>query len=270
MPPACRSVRVRLLQNLDNVLITAAQPPIVQASGTPEAHRLNVPSGTEVAITLAGSGWQAGGVDLGIGEELHIRPAFDGGVRVNGHAYRGTYRLVAVSPGRFDVINDVDLDSYLKGVIAREMPSRWDIEAYKAQAIAARTYALYEVATAGSRYWHVYDDTRSQVYGGMASETSKAVQAVEQTSGVVLAYGPLGRERIFKAYFSSCCGGIGQSAADALGDADIPPLTERNVGALCNASPHFNWGPVAFSKAELTRRVRAWARGATDRRRTSR
>jgi stage II sporulation protein D len=251
-------VRVKLLEKQDQIVLTAAQPPVVRASADPSAHRLNIPGGSSVAITLAPQGWQAGGVDLGAGNELHIQPAFDGGLRVNGQGYRGVYRLVVVAPGKFDVINDVDIDSYLKGVIPREMPSRWDMEAYKAQTIAARTYAMYDVAVAGNRYFHVYDDTRSQVYGGIAAETSKSVQSVDQTAGVVLAYGPSGRERIFHAYFSSCCGGIGQSAADALGEADIPPLGERNVGSLCNSSPRFNWPPVVLRKDDLTRRVRAW------------
>jgi len=252
-------VRVKLLQNQDQVTLTAAQPPIVHVTASPDAKRLNLPDGSSVSIRLAPAGWQAGGVDLGAGEELRIRPAFEGGLRVNGQAHRGEYRLVATSPGKFDVINDVDVDSYLKGVLPREMPSRWDLEAYKAQAIAARTYALYEVASAESdRSFHVYADTRSQVYGGIAAETAKSVQAADETAGVVLAYGPKGREKIFKAYFSSCCGGIGQSAADAMGDADIPPLAARNVGTNCNASPRFNWPPVVIPKDELTRRIRIW------------
>jgi stage II sporulation protein D len=252
-------VRVKLLQNQEQVVFTAAKPPVVQVSSNTHANRLKVPDGSSVSIRLAPAGWQAGGVDLGAGEELLIRPAFDGGLRVNGQAHRGEYRLVATAPGRFDVINDVDIDSYLKGVLPREMPTRWDIEAYKAQAIAARTYALYEVAGAGSdRSWHVYADTRSQVYGGIDAETAKSVAAADETAGVVLAYGPKGREKIFKAYFSSCCGGIGQSAADAMGDADIPPLSARNVGANCNASPRFNWAPVVIPKTELTRRIRIW------------
>jgi stage II sporulation protein D len=123
----------------------------------------------------------------------------------------------------------------------------------------ARTYALYEARTAGiGRHYDVTDDTRSQVYGGIASETPKSRDAVLHTEGIVVAYGPRGNERIFKAYFSSCCGGVGQSAADAFGDPDIPPLREKRAGNLCNASPRFNWGPVVISKDELTRRIRAW------------
>jgi stage II sporulation protein D len=113
--------------------------------------------------------------------------------------------------------------------------------------------------TAGvGRYWDVYPDERSQVYGGIGGENGSSRAASDATRGVVVAYGPKGQERIFKAYFSSCCGGITQSAADAFGDAKSEPLSDQNVGNRCNASPKFNWGPVVVKKDELTRRFRAW------------
>ena len=68
-------------------------------------------------------------------------------------------------------------------------------------------------------------------------------------------FGPPGQEKIFKAYFSSCCGGITQSATDAFGDPYIPPLSDQNVQNLCNASPRFNWGPIVIAKSELTSEV---------------
>jgi stage II sporulation protein D len=94
------------------------------------------------------------------------------------------------------------------------------------------------------------------VYGGIAAETSKSREAVDATRGIVVAFGPEGREKIFKTYFSSCCGGITQSAADAFGDPYLPPLSDQNAQSLCNASPRFNWGPIVIRKDELTRRVR--------------
>jgi stage II sporulation protein D len=157
-------------------------------------------------------------------------------------------------------VNDVDVDSYLMSVVSKELLSRWQLEAYKAQAIAARTYALYEARTGPSgRAYDLQDDERSQMYGGIGAETNISRQSVMETAGVVLAYGPEGQEKIFKTYFSSCCGGIGQSAYDAFGDADIPPLRAKNAGTLCNASPKYNWGPIVLSKSEVTRRVRNWA-----------
>jgi SpoIID/LytB domain protein len=105
----------------------------------------------------------------------------------------------------------------------------------------------------------VLEDQRSQVYGGIAAETATAREAVDATAGQVVTTGSPGHERIFKAYFSSCCGGITQSAADAFGDLPTPALVEQNVGALCNNSPNFAWGPVIVSKADLTNRFRHFA-----------
>ncbi len=97
------------------------------------------------------------------------------------------------------------------------------------------------------------------MYGGINGETSKSRQAVAATSGVVLTYGP-GDGTIFKAYFSSCCGGVTQAASDAFpGEPYIPPLGEQSHGACCNGSKYFNWGPITIRKTELTRRIHLWS-----------
>ncbi|MEO6435930.1 MAG: SpoIID/LytB domain-containing protein, partial [Tepidisphaeraceae bacterium] len=173
--------------------------------------------------------------------------------------YRGRYRFVPIGGNRFDVVNDVDVDSYLKGVLARELLRGWNEETYRAQAIVARTYALYQAKTANpNRHWDLYPDQRSQVYGGVSDETAKSRQAVDATSGIVLAYGQPGSERIFKTYFSACCGGVTQSAADGFRDPYLVPLSDQDAQGLCRAAPRFNWGPVDLSKQELTRRLRQY------------
>jgi stage II sporulation protein D len=251
-------IRVCILSNQQQVTVASSAAPLVKSAGENQARRLGFPGGTSVPITLSPAGWRIGNATF-LGGELTVQPEPIGSVSVNGSAYRGQYRLVPVSQNRFDVVNDVDVDSYLMGVITQEMPLKWNSEAHRAQAIVARTYALYEAHTEGAgKPFDVFDDQKSQVYGGIAAETSQSRDAVAQTSGIVVAYGPPGQERIFKAYFSSCCGGVGQSAYDAFGDPDIPPLREKSVGALCSASPRYNWAPVVFQKEELTRRIRSW------------
>jgi stage II sporulation protein D len=96
------------------------------------------------------------------------------------------------------------------------------------------------------------------VYGGLAAESRKSRRAVDETARIVVAYGPPGKEKIFKAYFSSCCGGVTQSAADAFGEPYMEPLSDQKITEPCNASPRFNWGPVIIKKEELTRRIRLW------------
>jgi stage II sporulation protein D len=181
-------------------------------------------------------------------------------MRLNGIAYHGSFCFLATSPGKFDVINDVDAEDYLKGVVTREMYADWPLEAIKSQAIASRTYALYEAHSSGvGRPWDVYSDERSQMYGGISGESGSGNEAVDATTGIVLTYGP-GDGKIFRAYFSSCCGGVTQAAADAFpGEPYIPPLSEQYHGACCSGSKYFNWGPITIKKTELARRLHLWA-----------
>ncbi len=249
-------VRVKLIGDTSDIQLGASGEPLVKAGSDASPRRVQLGSG--VRVTLSNGRWQVGSVGFGSGE-LSLTPG-TGPISLNGVSYRGSFRLVPSGSGStFDVINDVDLDGYLKSVVSKELYRLWDDETYMAQTIVARTYALYELKTTGQgRGWDVYADTRSQVYGGLDAETSKSRSAVENTSGVVAAYGVTGREKIFKAYFSSCCGGVTQSAADAFNDAWSQPLSDRNNGSLCNASPRFNWGPVSVDKTELTRRIKLW------------
>ena len=89
--------------------------------------------------------------------------------------YRGKLKAKAAGGGLL-VINAVALEAYVKGVVPNEMPSSWPLAALEAQAVAARSYAL---ATSGGGAFDVYDDTRSQVYGGKDSETARTNRATQ-------------------------------------------------------------------------------------------
>jgi len=97
----------------------------------------------------------------------------------------------------------------------------------------------------------------------MPFQSTTSRDAVDSTAGVVAAYKTDRGYKIFKAYFSSCCGGITSSAADAFNEPNIKPLSARYVGPVCKDSKRFLWGPVVLTKPELTRRFRLWgnARG---------
>jgi len=257
VPAGTPTVRVLVRENVQQATLWATEPPTVRNGGS--ARTINLSHGSSAVVTFTSSGWRIGSASLS-SDELIVEPASDGTVKVDGRPYRGKLRFVPTAlPGHFDVVNDVDVDGYLMSVVPKEMFPQWHPEAYRAQAIVARTYALYVARTSpqGTRY-DLFADTRSQVYGGMQSETPKSREAVDSTRGIVLAYGPAGQERIFKAYFSSCCGGITQSSADAFGEVFSQPLSDQNVGPRCAASPHFNWPTVTMRKSELTRRVRLW------------
>jgi stage II sporulation protein D (peptidoglycan lytic transglycosylase) len=266
-------MRVRLLQSLDQIAVVASEPPLYRTESDPTPRLLGLPKNMPILIALTPAGWRVGNTTLGSGN-LTIQPTTEGSVGIQQlsgpnpdprpRPYRGLYKFVPVATTKFDVVNEVDIDGYLAGVLPRELFRNWHDETYKAQAIIARTYALYSKAVDGNasnRYWDVFADERSQVYGGMLDETDKSRLAVNQTQGIVVAYGAGGQEpRIFKAYFSSCCGGISANVYDAFGEYPIEPLHDQNNNAICNASPRFNWGPVVIGKEELTRRIRAWGK----------
>ncbi|HEY0010101.1 MAG TPA: SpoIID/LytB domain-containing protein [Tepidisphaeraceae bacterium] len=251
-------VRVRLLNAVDAAALQIQAPAVLLDESRDTSRKLNLDRGRTVTIRLADDVWQVDGVPAGRGV-LVLEPSEAGSVALNGALYRGSYRFVPVAANRFDVVNDVDVESYLKGVLAKELFPDWHAQAYNAQAVIARTYALYEVRSNPSgKHWDLNPDERSQVYGGMKAETDRAREAVDQTRGVVVTHGQQGHERIFKAFFSSCCGGVTASVGDVFGGETIPPLEARYNGTTCARSTRYNWGPIIINKVELTRRAKVW------------
>ena len=106
-------------------------------------------------------------------------------------AYRGRLRAVATTPGSLarDTVNDLTLESYLKGVVPQEIPASWNTEAVRAQAVAARTYAAYERAHARGGGYQLCDTWSCQVYGGYDAEYAASNAAVDATRGQVLLAG---------------------------------------------------------------------------------
>lgn len=103
--------------------------------------------------------------------------------------YRGALRNAIDGTDR-DTVNVLSLQSYLRGVVAREMPAGWSPAALQAQAVAARTYAAYERAHAPrGRHYQTCDTTSCQVYGGVAAETAASDAAVATTAGQALLFG---------------------------------------------------------------------------------
>jgi stage II sporulation protein D len=140
---------------------------------------------------------------------------------------RGLIRCIGESDGRFVLVNVVDMESYLKGVVGSEMYAYWHMAALRAQSIASRTYALYQMRGRGKdAEWDIGNTQSSQVYKGIDWESSRVSQSVEDTRGVVLAYGPSDREKLIPAYYSSICGGHTQDAQGVFGE-DLVPLKGR-------------------------------------------
>lgn len=177
-------------------------------------------------------------------------------IRIDGRSYPGEIWLHGVGEiveARFDVVNHVPMEQYLPGVLARELYRHWHPATYRAQAIAARSYALSELARR-KKIYDVESTTSSQVYGGQ-TQHKKALDAVRATHGLILTYSG----NVLPAYYSSCCGGVGQDASLAFPyGIDVPPLQGRHHGVWCAQSRLFRWGPISRSRLTLARRIAAW------------
>ncbi|GAW32603.1 SpoIID/LytB domain-containing protein [Carboxydocella sp. JDF658] len=106
----------------------------------------------------------------------------------NGKRYRGNFRLIPRSETAFNIINVLPMEEYLYGVVPSEMPTSWHMEALKAQAVAARTYALRQIKANPLAEYNVLPTDASQVYGGYDKERGSSSSAVDQTRGEVLVY----------------------------------------------------------------------------------
>ena len=122
-----------------------------------------------------------------------------------GGLYRGALVFRGDGAGGVQTVDAVGLDDYVRGVVAAEMPSSWDPAALEAQAIAARTYAI--TTTVDGQGFNLYDDTRSQMYGGVHSETATSDAAVSATAGQIVTYA--GAPAV--TYFFASSGGATES-----------------------------------------------------------
>lgn len=157
-------------------------------------------------------------------------------MRVGGVPYAGSLKLV-VEQGRLLVVNVVDLESYIQGVVSAENPAYWHLNALESQAIAARTFALSHLRP--SQPFDLWSDDRSQNYVGLARDFPSAREAVADTAGRVLVF----RGRVADAMFSASNGGLTSAG-------NRPYLISR-PDAFDADSPAANWGPVTISAARL-------------------
>ena len=110
-----------------------------------------------------------------------------GSVLVNGRAYEGTIHLLNRGNGWL-AINQINLERYVASVVGAEMPSHWNGEALKAQAVAARSYGLVHMLRPANSDWNLGDTTRWQAYAGRTSSNKSTIQATEATRGLVLSF----------------------------------------------------------------------------------
>jgi stage II sporulation protein D len=178
-------------------------------------------------------------------------------LQLGGHAYRGKF-VVRSNGSKINVVNSVSLEQYLFGVVPDEMPPSWSPEALKAQAVAARSYAVVSRKTSGN--FDLYDDTRSQVYGGVRAETDSTNAAVNATRGRVVRW----HGELAWTLYHSTSGGKTASRRDEWGLSGMPYLASVN-DPYDRISPHHTWGPDAYEDCAGSGRDCVWSAGALKR-----
>ncbi len=191
------------------------------------------------AVTVAGDGILAtreNGDALALAAPVDIKPENAGisangmfcrrlrisaplAVYVNGKPYRGVIEITPADKGLL-VVNELPLEDYLVGLINCEISSAWPIEAVKAQAVIARTYAINRKNARKNALYHLESSVMDQVYDGCLIEDSRARRAVTETAGEVLTYDGA----VIQAFYHSNCGGRTEAAANVWGGTSPPYL----------------------------------------------
>lgn len=166
---------------------------------------------------------------------VKIVPRRDALVYIGRRSFRGNIDIIRTEDLKLLVINHLDLEDYLKGVLYHEVSHWWPMETLRAQAIAARTYAVYQKSRSERRDFDLTNDIYSQVYGGRGSEKVRTNRAVDSTRGEALFF----NNEIFPTYYHATCGGRTENASN-LWNIDLPPLKGVKCN-FCKFSPHYKW-----------------------------
>jgi len=153
----------------------------------------------------------------------------------------------------------VGVEDYVPCVVAREVWTDFATEAYRAQAIIARTFVLYQMLHRASRNYDVRATEASQVYMGMAGGRAyeRALQAAKYTRGIVCTFNQHGTEEIFATYYSAVCGGASQPAGRLRPADNIPPLAGNVRCDFCSIAPGqtYRWPTVNIPVQEVRKRL---------------
>jgi stage II sporulation protein D len=262
---ACRTMQGGVAAGSASAATTAdaaveVAPPAIRVGILPEVARVSIGAGPDVVVRgrvpgeptvlvrrLPRATFHASGPGrlrlLESGEEVElatVQPADGRGPLVaDGAPYRGLLEVRPAPGERLTVVNVVNLEDYLRGVVPNELAPRAfpRIEALKAQAVAARTYALAHLGDYSARGYDVCATAACQVYRGRASEHPLTDRAVEETRGIVATW----RGRPINAYYTSTCGGHTEGGAAIFEDAapylqGVACPTERSARVTVRAA----------------------------------
>ena len=177
--------------------------------------------------------------DLKSNQQFQVRSSDGRGIWVGQKRFSGKLNLFVLD-SEILVVNVLGIEKYLSSVVGSEMPTKWPMEALKAQAIASRTYALKQK---GNSLFDIDSTQRNQVYNGLESRTYKTIRAVKSTRSLVLTY----KNKLINALFHSSSGGMTENSQDVWKNK-YPYLS--SVKDFDKKNPKFRW-QKNFSNKEL-------------------
>lgn len=231
-------LRVAIKKEVSQVKIGSSTNAIVRDGSGQVLGQITAMDGFSAQATggnVAIANWKA--------SRIWIEPSGDGLVWIGDRWYRGR-TLLAASSNQITAINYVDLEKYLYSVLGGEMPPTWPLEALKAQAVAARSYALHQREKTANELYDVGNTTAWQVYEGVEDEYTSTQQAVDATQGQVLAY----EGNVIEAVFHSSSGGHTENVEDVW-TQPLPYL--RAVPDYDQEAPVYQWEKT-FTQSELS------------------
>lgn len=244
---ALRNIRVALSQGKPAADVRVDQPYFIKTIQTSEI--LGGREAETVRVTPIRNGLRWGNEEFKIYGVKLVSPS--GRILVGGEEYLDQLQVVRESNGTLTIINEIDIEAYLRGVLPKEVVAKWPVEALKAQAVAARTYAVFEELLGFDSDFSLTSTVQSQVYGGEKAAELQTNEAIRLTSGEVI----LSEGKLLRAYFHSNCGGRTYRADYVW---DVEPHRSL-MGIVCpygrNVSS-FYW-EAAFSADEITKKLRS-------------
>ena len=218
------TIRVAVLKGIDSVRIEGTGLTVSDESG----RQLAVP--LSFTVTREKSGLSLRGMNA----RSLLVAASGGSLIANGKGFRNAVEILALDRGIL-VVNELPLEDYLAGIINCEISSQWSMEAVKAQAVVARSYAVFQREARKSMPYHLESSVLDQVYGGSDLEDSRAVRGVRETAGEVVTY----NGKVIQAFFHSSCGGHTEASHNvwAFGFPYLQGVDCR----YCMASPSIAW-----------------------------
>jgi stage II sporulation protein D (peptidoglycan lytic transglycosylase) len=242
------NIRVALVKSAKRVRVSSFREVKIYDMRTKKViERMRLPADTQIAfrdsrIMIAGKKILV--------PRIRIVPAEKEYLSVQGKRYRGQIEiLINTKSGGLSVINYIPMEQYLLGVVPNEVVSTWPEQALQAQAVAARTFAMYKMSGRAREDYDLDASVNSQVYRGLDSEKDRTSQAVLKTRGIVA----MSKGKYIAAFYHSNCGGHTTNVKDVWG-SQMHYLIGSSCG-FCDKGPHYRW-EHRISKKDLEKRLK--------------